>query len=128
MRTVLLVETSPELRRVLEDGLQRSGFVVRTAVNGEEALDVLRQRTIDLLVADAANGLDVRAALRQIDLEFPGIPAIVLSRDEFDPTLLGTGGPGGARRRLLPTPFRLAQLLSAATRMLADSGTPGSAD
>ena len=49
---ILLVDDDSSVRRVLQFKLQKRGFVVETASNGLEALEVLRSVTIDLLLSD----------------------------------------------------------------------------
>lgn len=52
--TILLAEDEPSVRRVAEHALELAGYVVLTAENGSEALEILRQRgrEIDLVVTD----------------------------------------------------------------------------
>ncbi len=52
--TILLAEDERAVRRVAEHALELAGYVVLTAENGREALEILRQRgrEIDLVVTD----------------------------------------------------------------------------
>jgi signal transduction histidine kinase/ActR/RegA family two-component response regulator len=52
--TILLAEDEPSVRRVAEHALELAGYVVLTAENGKEALEILRQQKqkIDLVVTD----------------------------------------------------------------------------
>ena len=52
--TILLAEDERAVRRVAEHALELAGYVVLTAENGKEALEILRQRgrEIDLIVTD----------------------------------------------------------------------------
>ena len=52
--TILLAEDEPSVRRVAEHALELAGYVVFTAENGKEALEILRQRRreVDLVVTD----------------------------------------------------------------------------
>ena len=52
--TILLAEDERAVRRVAEHALELAGYVVLTAENGKEALEILRQRgrEIDLVVTD----------------------------------------------------------------------------
>jgi CheY-like chemotaxis protein len=50
---VLLVEDDPALRRYLEVVLQRAGYVVLTAGDGLEAMKVLLNIAVDVVVTDA---------------------------------------------------------------------------
>jgi PAS domain S-box-containing protein len=71
--SVLLVEDEEALRTVLAAGLETSGFTVRTARSGAEALALVRSRPderIDVLVTDIAmpgmNGLELSTQLRRV--------------------------------------------------------------
>jgi two-component system alkaline phosphatase synthesis response regulator PhoP len=74
VRTVLLVDDEPEIVRILRDYLERAGFVVLTAADGEAAVAAARRHKPDLVVLDLAlpslDGLDVARALRR-DGEVP---------------------------------------------------------
>ncbi|HEY8675357.1 MAG TPA: response regulator transcription factor [Candidatus Dormibacteraeota bacterium] len=74
MRTVLVVDDEPEIVRILRDYLERAGFAVLTAGDGEAAVAAARRQRPDLVVLDltlpSLDGLDVARALRR-DGEVP---------------------------------------------------------
>jgi two-component system alkaline phosphatase synthesis response regulator PhoP len=74
VRTVLVVDDEPEIVRILRDYLERAGFKVLTASDGEAAVAVARREKPDLVVLDLSlpslDGLDVARALRR-DGEVP---------------------------------------------------------
>ena len=74
MRTVLVVDDEPEIVRILRDYLERAGFAVLTAGDGEAAVVAARRQRPDLVVLDltlpSLDGLDVARALRR-DGEVP---------------------------------------------------------
>lgn len=74
MRTVLVVDDEPEIVRILRDYLERAGFAVLTAGDGETAVSTARRQKPDLVVLDltlpSLDGLDVARALRR-DGEVP---------------------------------------------------------
>jgi two-component system, OmpR family, alkaline phosphatase synthesis response regulator PhoP len=74
VRTVLLVDDEPEIVRILRDYLERAGFAVLTAGDGEAAVAAARRQKPDLVVLDltlpSLDGLDVARALRR-DGEVP---------------------------------------------------------
>ena len=52
MKQILLVDDEATVRRVLQVALEKAGFDVSTAPNGEEALSQLREGSPDVLITD----------------------------------------------------------------------------
>ena len=81
-KDVLVVDDDRFLRRACEASLKQLGLVVRTAVDGVEALQAVDEKRPDLILLDLLMprmpGLDVVRALKQ-DEETRGIPVLVLS-------------------------------------------------
>ena len=69
MKTVLVVDDEPEIVRLVRDYLERAGFSVVTAGDGEQAIAAARRSRPDLIVLDLGlprlDGLDVARALRR---------------------------------------------------------------
>jgi len=69
MATVLIVDDEPEIVRLVRAYLERAGFEVVTAHDGEAALRAVRQAHPDLVILDLTlprlDGLDVARALRR---------------------------------------------------------------
>ena len=86
MRTVLVVDDEPEIVRILRDYLERAGFAVLTATDGEGALATARRERPDLVVLDLGlpgrDGLDVARVLRS-ERELP-IIMLTARTDEAD--------------------------------------------
>jgi len=82
---ILVVDDSITTRTLERHILERRGYSVRLASDGQEALGMLRAHRFDLVVADVEmprlNGIDMVRAIRS-DPEFEGLPVIlVTSRD-----------------------------------------------
>ena len=81
-RTVLVVDDDPVILRLLEVNFEMEGFVVRTAVDGQDGCDVARAEAPDVIVSDVMmprmNGLELVAALKG-DPATAGIPILLLS-------------------------------------------------
>jgi two-component system, OmpR family, alkaline phosphatase synthesis response regulator PhoP len=69
VRTVLVVDDEPEIVRLVRDYLERAGFAVATAADGEEALRAAHRVRPDIVVLDLGlpglDGLDVARELRR---------------------------------------------------------------
>jgi two-component system response regulator MprA len=76
---VLILDDEAQIRRVLRTSLVASGFVVREARRGEEALEMLREEKPDLLIIDinlpGMSGFEVCHEIR----DFSDAPIIMLS-------------------------------------------------
>ncbi|MFM7028774.1 MAG: ATP-binding protein [Chakrabartia sp.] len=79
--TILLVEDEDMVRNVAERALTRHGYDVVTATNGEEGLEVLRDRQdIDLVVSDVVMPvMDGPALGRAARALYPSLPIIFMS-------------------------------------------------
>jgi DNA-binding NtrC family response regulator len=115
--SVLVVDDDPMLRRLLDLGLQRAGFVVRLASDGKEAVESYRRQPPGIVLMDVqmpgADGAETLALLR-----------------EFDPHLrccLMTGGTSYSTEELLKMgalrviekPFNLERLAQTLRQALA---------
>lgn len=77
---ILLVDDDPGLLRLLSIRMEAEGYAVCTASSGEEALPLLRQQDIDLVVTDLRmGGMDGMELFAQIRHYYPGLPVIILS-------------------------------------------------
>jgi DNA-binding response OmpR family regulator len=69
VRTVLVVDDEPEIVRLVRDYLERAGFAVATAGDGDEALRLAHRSRPDIVVLDlglpGTDGLDVARELRR---------------------------------------------------------------
>lgn len=52
MATILVVDDSPVVKKIIVTTLTKSGYQVQEAKNGQEALDYLLNNRIDLLITD----------------------------------------------------------------------------
>jgi DNA-binding response OmpR family regulator len=82
IKTVLIAEDDPHIRRVAEIALRRSGFDVSAVTDGAEALQLLEDRLFDLVVLDGMMPhLDGLETCRQIKANprTAHVPVIMLS-------------------------------------------------
>lgn len=86
MRTVLVVEDDQSIARLIRDYLDRAGYAVITAADGDTALTRTRVEKPDVLVLDLGlPGRDGISALREIR-RFSNVPVVIVTArgDETD--------------------------------------------
>ena len=81
-QTILVVDDEKHIRDLLKQELTESGYKVREASNGKEAIDAVRKELPDLLILDVMmpemNGFDVAAVLKNDPLTMD-VPILILS-------------------------------------------------
>jgi DNA-binding response OmpR family regulator len=85
-RNILIVDDDQLMRRSLAFNLEQAGYLVKSAANAEDALEILRASTFDLVLLDIGlPGMDGLDAVRTIKDQF-GLPVIFLTarRRELD--------------------------------------------
>ena len=125
MKTVLIIEDEAVIRRVLTRVLERAGFIVRTAENGDDALQQLRAAEVDIVITDIImpkmHGVD---AIKKIVKEFSRVRIIAISGGgnfgitDYKPDAITTSAYLAAARKagahaLLTKPFQTAEVLHA---------------
>jgi DNA-binding response OmpR family regulator len=115
--SVLVIDDDPDMRQVLSDFLQRSGYRVVEAANGQEGIFAAESEPIDAVILDkempGMNGLDVLSLFRH---RCPRLPIIFITafggRDDEDES----------RRRgawlYIEKPFRVATVVEAVQSVL----------
>jgi len=116
--TVLLVEDEPMVRTVAERALQRHGYKVITATNGEEALEVInRGEPIELLISDVVMPLmDGPTMVREARKTRPKLPILFMSGYAEEQLRKSIDIDNVA---FLPKPFSVQELAEAARKVLA---------
>jgi DNA-binding NtrC family response regulator len=79
-KQVLVVDDEPNLRRVLSAQLSRDGYDVHTAEDGQQALTVLNEHHIDLVITDLkmpnVDGMELLRRTLELD---PGLPIVMIT-------------------------------------------------
>jgi two-component system KDP operon response regulator KdpE len=121
-QSILVVDDEAPMRRLLSSNLKASGYAVRSAADGSEALKLIDEHPFDLLLLDinmpGPNGLQVLEAVRR----GAEIPVLMLSgrgreRDKVEALDLGADD-------YLSKPFGVPELL-ARVKALLRRVTPG---
>lgn len=107
---ILLVEDDSTLAMIVSETLQRDGFEVMTAANGEEGLRVFTREGADLIVADVMmprmDGFEMGRRIRQLD---HGVPILFLTaKSEIDDIVEGFELGGND---YLKKPFKMLELI-----------------
>jgi two-component system KDP operon response regulator KdpE len=78
--TVLLVDDDFSFRRALKTSLSASGYAISDASRGEEALELLRQRSYDLVLLDInMPGIGGVETCREIRAQLPSVGIVMVS-------------------------------------------------
>jgi two-component system response regulator AtoC len=116
-KNVLVVDDEASMRRVLEIMLKKMGFGVHSAGNGREALAVLQEQSVDLIITDLRmpemGGLEFLSELKSRGIETPVI--VMTAHGTIDTAV--TAMKHGARDYLL-RPFDIDVLEIAIDRAL----------
>ena len=107
---ILLVEDDSTLSMIISETLQREGFCVVCATNGEEGLLEFTRRGADIIVADVMmprmNGFELGRKIRQVDKHVPML--YLTAKSEIDDIV--TGFELGAND-YLKKPFKMLELI-----------------
>ncbi|WP_243367905.1 sigma-54-dependent transcriptional regulator [Fundidesulfovibrio soli] len=79
-KTILVADDDPHIQEVLEVRLTSAGCDVILASDGQEALDILAERPVDLVISDIRMpGLDGLQLQARLEKSSPGMPLIFLT-------------------------------------------------
>lgn len=117
-RTVLVVEDEEEIRELMADRLQ-SSFIVETAANGIEALEILRKEHVDIVVSDIMmpqmDGIELCHNIKG-NIKFSHIPVVFLTaKNDTDSKIEGLKAGAEA---YVEKPFSFEYLLSQINSLL----------
>jgi len=117
MINVLIVEDNPTMLRALEDNFAMKGYTVKTARDGEQALNAAFAEKPDMIILDIMlpkiNGFEVCSRLREKKLD---TPIIMLTAKDQEADII-TGLNLGADD-YVTKPFSIKQLLARAEALL----------
>lgn len=110
MNTILVVDDDPDIRDVIHIYIRNEGYAVIEAADGEEALNVIKAKPIQLVILDVMMpGMDGITACLKIR-EISNMPIIMLSAKEEDIDKI-TGLTTGADDYMVK-PFNPLELLA----------------
>ena len=119
MRSILAVDDSASMRQMVSFTLRSSGYEVIEAVDGQDALDKIGDRQVDLVLTDQnmprMDGLTLIRQLRGQD-RFKRTPILVLTTESSD-EMKQAGRAAGATGWMVK-PFDPARLLEVIGKVL----------
>ena len=122
-QTILVVDDEEHIVELLKYNLQHSGYKVEQAYTGEDAIEIMKNKIIDLVLLDlmlpGIDGLEVLKIIKN-NINLRELPVIMLTAksEEFD-TVLGL--ELGADD-YISKPFRIHELLARIKAVIRRSG------
>ncbi len=127
MQTVLVVDDEPDIRELIQINLEAAGYLVITAANGSEALQLVRDEVPDAMFLDVMMpGVDGFSVLEELkagaDYDLSHIPVVMVSAvTETEHRI--RGGIEGALH-YITKPFDPADLVRVLEKVLDPTGPP----
>ena len=133
---LMLVDDEPDVRASIARVLERSGFAVRLAASGEQAIAAMREERFELVITDIImprqNGVELVRALKH---EFPMTAVIAISGggnfwpQGYKPEAITTSAYLEAATQagadgVIAKPFEIAELLEVVHAVLALRAQP----
>lgn len=116
-RRILVADDEPEMQDMLLMYLTNLGFEVRTAGDGQEALEALAAERFDAAVVDVSMPhIDGIELVRRARSEHPRVGFVVITGYPSKQAIVDSANAGAVR--FLPKPFELADLRSAVAAAL----------
>jgi two-component system, OmpR family, alkaline phosphatase synthesis response regulator PhoP len=123
-RRVLVVDDQPHVRRIVSAKLQKAGYEVLVAEDGEEALAMAREQRPDVLVADyrmpGIDGMDLCRML-QDDPATANIPVVLLTA--YDAQVLQQPLGNANIRVMVSKPFSASDILRVVSNLVCGDST-----
>ncbi len=124
MAHVLLVEDDPDVGEALADVLRMQGNVLRTAVNGEDGLRALSERSCDVILLDVEMPvLDGPGMVDRMRVEDRGLERLPIVLISGVPNLPKVAARVGTPYYLLK-PYSLDELFRVVDRALEERSAP----
>jgi len=124
MLRILVVDDNPDMAETLADILELKGYTVHAAASGAEALEILQDQPVDILLTDVKmpgmNGLELYRETRKL---YPRLITIFMTAYSAD-ELIQQGMAEGVKT-ILDKPLDmnfLVRLLSVYGRIIAEAG------
>ena len=122
-KRILVADDEDIIRETIADMLSRNGVLTATARDGDEAVELIRSQSFDLVLSDIKmphkNGYEVFAVTRQVSSQ---CPVILITGFGYDPNHSIVRASKEGLAGVLFKPFKVEKLLEEVRHAL---GTPG---
>lgn len=119
-KRLLVAEDSITIRNMLRNLLEAAGFVVNTAVDGQDALEQLQHAAFDAVVSDIEmprmNGFELTARIRS-DKSLADLPVVLVTALE-SPDDRARGMEAGANAYIVKSSFEKGNLIETINRLI----------
>lgn len=119
-KQVLVAEDSITIRNLLRSYLEAAGYIIKTAVNGQQAYDMLQSETFDALVSDiempGLNGFELTSMIRK-NPDIAHLPVILVTALET-PEDRKRGLDSGANAYIVKSSFDKGNLIEALQKLV----------
>jgi two-component system alkaline phosphatase synthesis response regulator PhoP/two-component system response regulator VicR len=126
MKKVLVVDDQPHIVRLIQVNLEKEGYQVFTAADGEEGIRRIRETVPDLVILDVImprrDGFEVLSDMKEDD-GLAHIPVVMLTVKTHNVDIM-RGLKGGAEL-YLPKPFHPKELVALVKRVLETGSAEG---
>jgi len=131
MARIIIIDDEKDVREVLKEVLERAGFDVEIAANGDDGLELLRSKGADVVITDiimpGKNGVETVHDIRK---HFPKTRVIVISGGgnvapmEYEPSAIKTSAYLASAAVegadvTLTKPFDRQEILDAVSQLIA---------
>jgi excisionase family DNA binding protein len=118
---ILVVDDEEAVRDLLAKTLTMADYDVDAAVDGQAALNLLREVDYDLLITDLKMpGMDGLSVIREARRQHPMLPVVIITGYSTEASAIEAINLGVAG--YLTKPFRLPRILAATARALGEPG------
>ena len=118
-KNILIVDDSPSIRQMVEVTLKSANYLVTSAKDGQDALDICKHTRFDFVLTDQnmprMDGLTLIKSLRTLSA-YSSVPIVVLTTEAGD-SIKNQGKAAGATGWMVK-PFDPSKLLEVLRRVL----------
>ncbi len=124
-KTILVVDNEETIRETLLKILKREGYSVLTAADGQEALEIIREHEVHLILSDICMPrIDGHTLLKQVKAILPGVEIVLMTGQGKWETGIEALREGAFA--FIPKPFNKLDLNKTVRRALEKQATAAS--